>query len=35
MRITIELEPGDVERFLKVLARSRRVAQEADEADVL
>jgi hypothetical protein len=35
MRITIELEPADVERFLQVLARSRRVAQEADEADVL
>ena len=35
MRITIELEPGDVRRFLQVLARSRRVAQEADEDDVL
>jgi len=35
MRITIELEPSDVERFLKALARSRRIAQEADEADIL
>ena len=35
MRITIELEPGDVERFLKALARSRRIAEEADESDVL
>ena len=35
MRITIELEPGDVERFLKALARSRRIAEEADEPDIL
>ena len=35
MRITIELEPGDVERFLKALARSRRIAEEADETDIL
>lgn len=35
MRITIELEPGDIERFMQALSRSRRVAQEADEADIL
>jgi uncharacterized membrane protein YkvA (DUF1232 family) len=35
MRITIELEPGDVRRFLKTLERSRRIAREADEPDIL
>ena len=35
MRITIELDPRDIERFTQALARSRRVAQEADEADIL
>lgn len=35
MRITIELEPSDIDRFMQALARSRRVAQEADEADIL
>lgn len=35
MRITIELEPHDIERFMQALARSRRVAQQADEADIL
>ena len=35
MRITIELEPGDITRFAEALVRSRRVAQEADEADIL
>lgn len=35
MRITIELEPRDIDRFMQALARSRRVAQEADEADIL
>lgn len=35
MRITIELDPHDIERFTQALARSRRVAQEADETDIL
>jgi Protein of unknown function (DUF1232) len=35
MRITIELEPGDVKRFLKTLARSRVLAREAEESDIL
>lgn len=35
MRITIELDPRDIERFTQALVRSRRVAQEADETDVL
>jgi len=35
MRITIELEPGDVKRFLKTLARSRLIAREAEEPDII
>jgi uncharacterized membrane protein YkvA (DUF1232 family) len=35
MRITIELDPADIERFMQVLTRSRHVAQEANEADIL
>jgi len=35
MRITIELEPGDIDRFQKALERSRHIAQEADESDIL
>ena len=35
MRITIELEPGDVERFLKALERSRRIAHDAEETDII
>lgn len=35
MRITIELEPTDVTRFTEALARSRRIARDADEADIL
>lgn len=35
MRITIELEPADIHRFMQALARSRRTAQEADEVDIL
>ncbi len=35
MRITIELDPRDIERFVQALARSRHVAQDADEADIL
>jgi uncharacterized membrane protein YkvA (DUF1232 family) len=35
MRITIELEPTDVGRFMEALERSRRVAREADETDIL
>lgn len=35
MRITLELEPADVERFLAALARSHRLAREADETDVV
>ena len=35
MRITIELEPADVDRFHEALARSRRIARAAEENDVL
>lgn len=35
MRITIEIEPKDLARFHEALKRSRHVAQEADEADIL
>jgi uncharacterized membrane protein YkvA (DUF1232 family) len=35
MRITLELEQADIERFLAALARSHRLALEADETDVL
>ena len=35
MRITIELEPADVDRFNEALARSRRIARDADENDIL
>lgn len=35
MRITIELEAADIERFTRALTRSRHVAQEVDEADIL
>jgi hypothetical protein len=35
MRITLELEPTDVERFLHALERSHRLAREAEEIDVL
>jgi uncharacterized membrane protein YkvA (DUF1232 family) len=35
MRITLELEPADIERFLGALARSHHLALEADETDVL
>jgi len=35
MRITINLEPADVERFTRALDRSRRIAHGADEADIL
>ena len=35
MRITIEIEPKDLARFQQALQRSRHVAQEADEADIL
>ncbi|MBS0581939.1 MAG: DUF1232 domain-containing protein [Proteobacteria bacterium] len=35
MRITIEIEPKDLARFQQALRRSRHVAQQADEADVL
>jgi len=35
MRITIELEPSDIDRFLKALERSRRIARDADECDVI
>jgi uncharacterized membrane protein YkvA (DUF1232 family) len=35
MRITIELEPTDVSRFMQALERSRRVAREAEETDIL
>jgi uncharacterized membrane protein YkvA (DUF1232 family) len=35
MRITLELEPADVDRFLCALERSHRLAQEAEETDVI
>jgi uncharacterized membrane protein YkvA (DUF1232 family) len=35
MRITLELEPADIERFLCALARSHRLALEAEEVDIL
>ncbi|MEP6938211.1 MAG: YkvA family protein [Rudaea sp.] len=35
MRITIELEVADVERFSRALDRSRRIAQTAEETDIL
>jgi uncharacterized membrane protein YkvA (DUF1232 family) len=35
MRVTIELEPADVERFNDALERSRRIARDADETDIL
>jgi uncharacterized membrane protein YkvA (DUF1232 family) len=35
MRITIELEPADVERFHEALARSRRIACAVDENDII
>jgi uncharacterized membrane protein YkvA (DUF1232 family) len=35
MRITLELEPADIERFLAALARSHRLALAVDEIDVL
>ncbi|HZP67379.1 MAG TPA: YkvA family protein [Rudaea sp.] len=35
MRITLELEPADIERFLHALARSHHLALDADESDVL
>jgi uncharacterized membrane protein YkvA (DUF1232 family) len=35
MRITIELEPADIERFHEALARSRYIARGAEENDVL
>lgn len=35
MRITIEIETKDLARFHQSLKRSRHVAQEADEADIL
>ncbi len=35
MRVTIELEPADVERFTLGLACSRRIAREADETDIV
>ncbi len=35
MRITFELEPADIERFHEALARARRSAGCADEAEVI
>lgn len=35
MRITIELEPADEQRFLQALSRSRLTARDADETDIL
>jgi uncharacterized membrane protein YkvA (DUF1232 family) len=35
MRITLELEPSDIDRFLRALERSHRLAREAEETDVI
>jgi uncharacterized membrane protein YkvA (DUF1232 family) len=35
MRITIDLEQADVDRFLRALARSHRLARSTEETDVL
>jgi hypothetical protein len=35
MRITIELDSADIERFMQALARSRRTAIETEEPDIL
>jgi uncharacterized membrane protein YkvA (DUF1232 family) len=35
MRITLELEPADIERFLCALARSHQLARDAEEIDVI
>jgi uncharacterized membrane protein YkvA (DUF1232 family) len=35
MRVTIEIEAADVDRFNDALARSRRVARNADENDII
>jgi len=35
MRITVELEPADVDRFLGALEHSHRLARETEETDVL
>jgi uncharacterized membrane protein YkvA (DUF1232 family) len=35
MRITLELEPADVDRFLCALKRLHRLAREAEETDVV
>ena len=35
MRITLELEPADIARFLCALERSHRLAREAEETDVI
>ncbi|MGA9333444.1 MAG: YkvA family protein [Rudaea sp.] len=35
MRITIELDQADVERFVSTLERSRRLARSMDETDVI
>jgi uncharacterized membrane protein YkvA (DUF1232 family) len=35
MRITLELEPADIDRFLCALERSHRLAREAEETDVI
>src|SRR5437879_10824411 len=35
MRITLELETADIDRFLCALERSHRLAREAEETDVL
>jgi len=35
MRISIELEPSDIRRFLHSLERSRRLARSMDEIDVV
>jgi uncharacterized membrane protein YkvA (DUF1232 family) len=35
MRITLELEPADIDRFLCALERSHRLARETEETDVI
>src|SRR5687767_5393576 len=35
MRVTFELEPGDIERFHEALARAHELVRSADECDIV
>jgi uncharacterized membrane protein YkvA (DUF1232 family) len=35
MRVTFEIEPADVRRFLQALARARRMVRDAEETDLV